>query len=94
MVEDFLPIANFVDFVQVMGIGRIGFQGEEFDDRCLVYVKTLKEKFPDLTVSVDGGVDFNTAPKILDAGADRLVVGSAIFNTNDIISSIEDFKNL
>jgi len=82
MVEDFLPIANFVDFVQVMGIGRIGFQGEEFDDRCLVYVKTLKEKFPDLTVSVDGGVDFNTAPKILDAGADRLVVGSAIFNKN------------
>lgn len=93
-VEQIFPLANCIDFVQCMGIAEIGFQGQEFDEKCLDHIKTLKEKFPDLIISVDGGVNFETALKIKDAGADRLVIGSAIFNTDDIINTIERFKNL
>ncbi|HEU0085778.1 MAG TPA: hypothetical protein VFQ59_02365 [Candidatus Paceibacterota bacterium] len=93
-IEDAFRVANNADFIQVMGIARPGFQGESFDERALSYVSSLKEKFPDLIVSVDGGVNFDCAPEILDAGADRLVAGSAIFNTDDIIGTIEEFKNL
>ncbi len=91
-VEKIFPLVNSVDFIQVMGIARIGSQGEEFDEKCLDQIKKLKEKFSDLIVSVDGGVNMETAPKLIALGADRLVIGSAIFNTDDIISTIEKFE--
>jgi len=93
-IEKVFPFISCVDFVQVMGIVHEGVQGEKFDERCLEHIKTLKEKFPDVIISVDGGVDFESAPLLIDAGVDRLVVGSAIFNTDDIIGAVEEFKNL
>lgn len=93
-VGKIFPLVNSVDFVQVMGIEHIGVQGEEFSDKCLEHIKKLKEKFPDLIISVDGGVNGETAPKIIKAGASRLAIGSAIFNTDDIRGTIEDLKNL
>jgi pentose-5-phosphate-3-epimerase len=47
-----------------------------------------------LIIAVDGGVNFDTTPSLLLAGASRLVIGSAIFNTDDIINTIEEFKKL
>lgn len=93
-VTKIFPIVNSVDFVQVMGIENVGFQGEDFDDRALDQIKALKEKFEDLIISVDGAVTLETAPLLIEAGATRLVAGSAIFNTDDIIGRIEEFKNL
>ena len=93
-VEQIFPLVNSADFVQVMGIDHEGVQGEEFDDRCLDHIKILREKFSDLIISVDGAVSFETAPALISAGANRLVIGSAIFNTDDIIGSIEEFRNI
>lgn len=93
-VEKIFPFVHHIDFVQCMGIEKIGFQGQKFDERVISNIKILKERFPDLVISVDGGVDLETAPKIIEAGADRLIIGSAIFNTDDIIGTIEMFKNL
>lgn len=92
-VEQIFPLVNSADFVQVMGIDHEGIQGEEFDEKCLEHIKVLREKFPDLIISVDGAVGFETAPALISAGATRLVIGSAIFNTDDIIGSIEEFRN-
>ncbi len=93
-VEQIFPLISHLDFVQVMGIEHVGFQGQEFDERCLEHIKTLKEKYPDLVISVDGSVNFETAPALVDAGANRLVSGSAIFNTDDIIDAVERMQNL
>jgi len=93
-LEQIFPLINNIDFVQCMGIDRVGFQEQEFDEKVLEKIKILKEKFPDLIISVDGGVDLETAPALVSAGASRLVIGSAIFNTEDIIGTIEEFKNL
>ncbi len=93
-VEEIFPLVNSVDFIQCMGIEKIGFQGQDFDKKVLRQIKTLKEKFPDLIISVDGAVNLKTAPLLVDVGVDRLVVGSAIFNTDDIIDTIENFKNI
>jgi ribulose-phosphate 3-epimerase len=93
-VEQIYPLANSVDFVQVMGIEKIGIQGEEFSAKAIEYVKNLREKFGDLPIAVDGGVNLENAPKLIDAGATRLAIGSAIFNTTDIIDSIEEFRRL
>lgn len=93
-IEQIFSLINNIDFVQIMGIDHVGFQGENFDEKCLNHIKTLKEKFSDLTISVDGGVNLETAPALTSAGASRLVIGSAIFDTDDIIGTIEEFKNL
>ena len=93
-VEKIFPIVPHIDFVQCMGIEHIGFQGEPFDERALSHIKTLKEKFPNIIISVDGGVNLNTAPDILEAGADRLIVGSAIFKQPDIREAIAEFESL
>ncbi len=93
-IEKIFPLVSCIDFVQCMGIEKIGFQGQEFDSKCLEQIKSLKEKFPDLIISVDGGVNFNTASMIVEAGATRLVAGSAIFNTDDIIDTIERFRQI
>lgn len=93
-IETIFPLVSNVDFVQVMGIEQDGFQGEEFDVRCLDHVRTLKEKYPELVISVDGAVSLETAPDLIAAGATRLVSGSAIFNSGDIIGTVEEFKQI
>ncbi|KKP76360.1 MAG: hypothetical protein UR72_C0002G0006 [Parcubacteria group bacterium GW2011_GWC1_35_21] len=77
-----------------MGIEKVGFQGQEFNKKVLENIKILKERFPDLVISVDGGVNFETVPLLIEAGAMKLIIGSTIFNTDDIVGTIEEFKNL
>lgn len=91
-ISKIFPLVNSVDFVQCMGIEKIGFQGQDFDERVIENIKKLKEKFSDLIISVDGGVSLETAKSLVEAGASRLVVGSAIFNTDDVIGTMEEFK--
>jgi len=93
-IEVLEPLIEHIQFVQCMGIAKIGYQKQPFDERVLEKVKSIREKYPELTISIDGGVNLETAPKLLDAGADRLVVGSAIYETDDIANTIEEFKNL
>ena len=93
-IEEIFPIISFIDFVQCMGIDREGFQGEVFNEKTLENIKTLKQKFPEVKISVDGGVNMETAQKIIAAGADRLVAGSAIWNATNPHSALRDFENL
>lgn len=93
-IENIFPLVNYVDFVQCMGIEHIGFQGEGFDEKVLEHIKTLKEKYPDIIISVDGSVNLDTAPDLIDAGAERLVIGSAIFKSNDIKETVDMFESL
>ena len=85
---------NKVDFIQLMGIREIGAQGQPFNDGVLDRVSELREKYPDLLISVDGGVNIETAERILASGANRLVVGSAIWNSENILETIDIFKKL
>lgn len=70
------------DYVQVMGIERIGSQGQPFDQRSITLIKELRAKFPELVIQVDGAV----APHVRElvaAGANRLVIGSAIMQAEN-----------
>lgn len=75
--EALTPFVDLYDYVQVMGIERIGSQGQPHDPRSLALVKALRAAHPELVIQVDGAV----APHVREfaaAGANRLVVGSAI----------------
>lgn len=83
-----------VDYIQIMGIGRLGRQGSELDERVFEVVRKIRAEFPDVTIQIDGGVSLENASRLLDAGADRLVVGSHIFEASDPKAALKEFQNL
>ncbi|HMP67289.1 MAG TPA: hypothetical protein PKA60_00885 [Candidatus Paceibacterota bacterium] len=83
-----------IDGVQFMGINKIGYQGQPFESSILESIKTLRQKYPDLKISIDGGVNFETAPLLIRAGADALASGSLIFNSENPKEVIEELGNL
>jgi len=89
-LDSLIPL---IDFVQIMGIAKIGFQGEPFDQRTYERLRTLREKHPDLILSVDGGVSADNAGELIKAGANRLVSGSYIFESDNVSKAIEILKN-
>ena len=88
------PFVEQIDYVQLMGIRRIGVQGQPFDGRVVQRVKELKRKHQKLAVQVDGGVSKATAPALLSAGVDRLVIGSALWNAPNLADEIAAFNDL
>jgi ribulose-phosphate 3-epimerase len=93
-ITDLDPIISNIDFVQCMGIEHIGQQGEPFDERVLDQIKGLRSSYPELIISVDGSVNEFTAPQLVEAGANRLVVGSALISSLDVRETIRDLENL
>lgn len=92
-IEDIYPFVPYVSFVQCMGIKNIGYQGEEFDERVIERIKILKEKFPEILISVDGSVNKNTILVLKESGAQRFVAGSAIFESfypNEEVKELEE----
>jgi len=82
-----------IDFIQFMGIEKIGFQGQNFDERVVKKITDLREKFSGIIISVDGGVNMENAPRLIKAGVNRLVSGSAIFESGDIEDTVSKLKN-
>ncbi len=65
-----------VDFFHLMSIAEIGEQGHPLDERIFDRIKEVRAKFPQVPISVDGGINTENYRKLQDAGADRLIVGS------------------
>ena len=78
-VADIEPLLDRVDLVLVMTV-QPGFGGQRFDERGLEKMRRLAalraERGLDFAISVDGGVNHETARACRDAGADILVSGS------------------
>lgn len=79
-IEKLDSLASFGSTIQCMGIARIGMQGQLLDDRIFERVKEVRRLYPEHVVSVDGGVEIENAKALVDAGATRLVAGSALFD--------------
>ncbi len=83
-VERLDRYAPYLSVIQVMGIDPIGVQGQPFDSRAVETVRALRERFPDVTIAVDGAVTAETAPGLVEAGATRLAPGSYLFRADDV----------
>src|SRR3989338_6885413 len=95
--DDMSIVSQFshkVDFLHCMGSDRIGFQGENFSEKALENIKFLKKNLPGVIVSVDIGINLENAQSILEAGADRLIIGSGIWKSSDPIGALKSFQNL
>ena len=80
---------DHVDVVQVMSIGHLGTHGQPFEENAIERVAELHAMYPNLTIGVDGGVSEENILRLKQAGASRLVVGSALFNSPDILKQYD-----
>lgn len=88
-------VIGYADYVQVMGIASIGVQGQPFDERVLERIRTIVGMhFATLPVSIDGSVNAETLPRVIEAGVSRVVVGSAILNAPDPRAAYEHLFSL
>jgi ribulose-phosphate 3-epimerase len=67
----------FVDYINVMSVNP-GFGGQDFIPEMIEKVRCLKE-MTDVPIEVDGGITVETAPLMVEAGAQVLIAGSAVF---------------
>ncbi|XP_029634869.1 ribulose-phosphate 3-epimerase [Octopus sinensis] len=81
-VETVLPYVHMVDMVLVMTV-EPGFGGQSFMKEQMSKVRLLREKFRELDIEVDGGVGTSTIKDCADAGANMIVSGSAIINSDN-----------
>jgi len=91
IIKEYLPYA---DYVQVMGIGAIGTQGQPFDVRSLNRIAMIRENFPNLAISIDGSVNAETLPKLVSLKLNRYIIGSAIIKQDDQILAYKKFTTM
>ena len=93
--EAVLPYIKDVDLILVMTV-ETGFGGQKFMTDQLPKIEAIRryieEYNPACHLEVDGGVDPNTAPLVVRAGADVLVAGSAVFKSDDPCETILQMK--
>lgn len=86
-----------VDMVLLMSVNP-GFGGQKFIDEILAKTRRLRRMIDEsgskALIQIDGGVNVETAPLLVEAGADVLVSGSYIFKAADPIATIHDLKQL
>lgn len=90
-------IIEYVDFVLLMSVNP-GFGGQKFIDSSLRKIKELVNLREQLGLSfqieIDGGISQENLKDVLEAGADIIVAGASIFNSNDISSTVSHFKKI
>lgn len=94
LLEDIL---NDVDMVLLMSVNP-GFGGQKFIEGTIDKLRALREmvdrKNSRALIQIDGGVQAETAPRLVKAGADVLVSGSYVFKAADPIQTIHDLRSL
>ena len=85
------PYVDLCDLVLVMSV-QPGFGGQAFRPEVLDKVQQLRERSPDLLLSIDGGIGPTTIESAARAGVDLFVAGSAIFNRPDYRAAIDELR--
>jgi ribulose-phosphate 3-epimerase len=81
-----------IDFVQLMGNDKVMFSGVKLDPNVYAKISELRAKYPELEIAVDIGVNFETAPKLIKAGATKLVAGTAVYGSENVEEAIEKLE--
>ena len=94
--ESLSTAIEFCDFVLVMTVNP-GFGGQKFIEPVVGKIrhiaKMIRERGVQVAIEVDGGIDPETAPLVVAAGASILVAGSAVFGQPDRGAAMEAIRN-
>jgi len=86
--EKKIDIQDRIMWVEVLAVPP-GPSGGVFQEESLRLISFLKEKYPNVTISIDGGVTPEVARDAKQAGADAVVSGSFIWNSSDHYAAFE-----
>ena len=96
-VNVLVEIIKEVDLVLLMSVNP-GFGGQKFITHTLnktAEARAMIDNFkPDVLLEIDGGVNIQNAPALIEHGADMLVAGSSVFGSDDPLTTIREFKAL
>ena len=96
-VEAVASVLDKVDMVLVMTVYP-GFSGQKFIPEALnkipALVKARKERQLNFDIQIDGGVSLSNLRQVLDAGADSIVAGSAVFGAENPGEAVAEFMNI
>jgi ribulose-phosphate 3-epimerase len=91
------PILTDIDLLLIMTVNP-GFGGQQFIETMLPKIRQARARIdqnaPSVILEVDGGVTPANMPSILEAGADALVAGAAVFGSDDYAATIGKMKTL
>lgn len=92
-VENIEPIMNYIDNILIMSVNP-GFGGQKFIESSIDKIKKAKKLIGnrDIFLSVDGGINLDTCDKVIEAGANFLISGSAIIDSDNKKSVINRLK--
>ena len=87
---------NFVDYVLVMSVNP-GFGGQRFIPESVAKVRRLRqminERQLNVRIEIDGGIDQSNIETVVEAGAEIIVAGSAIFGKKEPEMAVKELRN-
>ncbi|HLB51479.1 hypothetical protein A3F07_02630 [candidate division WWE3 bacterium RIFCSPHIGHO2_12_FULL_38_15] len=89
-IEEYLDELDYVQFFTI----RPGGSGREFQIEVLEKLEKFRTDYPSVPFQVDGGVDKDYLPLVLEAGAIDAVITSHIFNTQNPKEALEYFMGV
>ena len=96
-IDSLTDIIKDIDIVLIMSVNP-GFGGQSFIQNTINKIKKCKslilESGSNALIEVDGGVGINNALEIIQAGADALVAGNAVFKSENPAETISMLKNI
>lgn len=95
--EEVFPYLNDLEMVLVMSV-EPGFGGQKFMPESLPKIKAIREKADelglDIDIEVDGGINLDTAPLAVEAGANVLVTGNVLFSAEDKTKRLAELREI
>ncbi len=91
-IESILPYIDTVDMILIMTV-EPGFGGQSFMPDMLEKVRKIRSLNSEINIQVDGGINSKSASSAVDAGANWLVAGSAIFGQKDFDKAVKSLKD-
>lgn len=91
-VKDIEPYVNDADMVLIMSVYP-GFGGQKFIEKSLSRIREAREIVGGMAdIEVDGGIYLENIKAVVDAGANVIVAGSAVFGATDIKGAVIDLR--
>lgn len=90
-------LLEYLDFVIIMSV-EPGFGGQPFETGCYEKIAELRNLFAGrktrCEIMVDGGINMENAKALAAAGADTLVIGTSLFEAEDVAGAVRAFKSI
>ena len=92
-----IPYLSYIDILLIMSV-EPGFGGQAFMESSYDRIRTIssaaRQTGRPILISVDGGVNLENAPKLVEAGANHLVAGTSVFRDHNACENIRRFRQV